>query len=99
MYVVKCEDDNERQICKANEIVPSCVKVLHQRFSGLKKVKENLHHSRSTDWKSNMVPDCKQKSYTLPFLMYFHNFSLCNSRSMVINFTCLGKGGGECSVS
>lgn len=37
VYVIKCEDDNERQICKANEIVPSYVKVLHQRFSGLKK--------------------------------------------------------------
>jgi len=59
VYVIKCEDDNERQICKANEIVLSYVKVLHQRFSGLKKVKENLHHTRSTDWKSNTDPECK----------------------------------------
>ena len=37
LYVIKCENDNGRQICKANEIVLSDVKVSYQRFSGLKK--------------------------------------------------------------
>jgi hypothetical protein len=49
VFVIKCEDDDERQICTANEIVLSYVKVLYQRVSELKKVKENLHHCRSTD--------------------------------------------------
>jgi hypothetical protein len=71
LYVIKCEDDNERQICKANEIVLSYVKVLHQRFCGLKKVKENLRHSRSTDWQSNTDPDCKTEVLhaTIPYVL------------------------------